>query len=328
MLVKDIGQLNVYINGWHACTIPQQEITVDTQGIATVYLGDPWHKPAAASVSNAYYAIQSAVYTAPVEFLSTRWRGHGGADCDSCPAGTYASQGTVTCEDCRPGFSDADESADTPCSPCPAGRYAVESGRSGLCTACSAGRFAPYTSGSSEDVCQACEPGNFAPQASPSCTACSAGAADLDSDPSTECSPCQVGSTSGCRATTCEECAVGQYDKDSDPSTPCERCVAGEQWDAGASTSAVVDNQHVPSDPELSRWPVGVLTGCSLQQRSTASCTWPPQGSVYAYPSACSACPAGKIDGDTLSTTPCNDCSVGTYAPGGETVCVACEPVI
>ena len=41
-------------------------------------------------------------------------------------------------------------------------------------------------------------------------------------------------------------------------------------------------------------------------------------------PRHCIACPAGKFDGDSISTTPCTACAPGSFAAEGATACSAC----
>ena len=126
--------------------------------------------------------------------------------CVACESGTYAAGGSFPefrCVDCDAGSSDDDSDASTECIDCLAGYYA-EVGNYGACIGCASGRFAPTDGGTSEASCEGCQAGQFSDAGSSSCSFCTAGQADVDSDASTPCSDCAVGTYAGCGATSCD----------------------------------------------------------------------------------------------------------------------------
>ena len=124
---------------------------------------------------------------------------HGASQCDSCPAGSYATDSAE--DDNGIGVT----SGASACQICPAGRISTESG-SASCTACSAGE----TSLSGETQCVACPSGSFsAIPASPACEVCDAGKAAAGTG-NVACVRCSAGTAAGSNAAHCDACGPGR----------------------------------------------------------------------------------------------------------------------
>ncbi|XP_078588379.1 uncharacterized protein LOC144869188 [Branchiostoma floridae x Branchiostoma japonicum] len=121
-----------------------------------------------------------------------------------CPAGTYSNSAGTDCDPCAAGqYSDT---AGTPCQPCPAGQFNTQGG-STSCQACPAGQFSASQGSTS---CQSCPAGQYSGSAgSTSCTICPAGQFSSQAE-STSCTVCPAdtfSSTAG--STSCQPCATG-----------------------------------------------------------------------------------------------------------------------
>jgi hypothetical protein len=147
-------------------------------------------------------------------------------------------------------------------------------------------------------VCLACANGEEwdatgGPNGISTCTGCSLGQADSDSDSLTACETCVAGFYGD--GFTCEQCSLtGWYDSDSDPATPCtinnicyQTCSPGtEDHDCDTSTpcAACADGLGI-----------------------------------------CPSCAAGTVDEDNSAVTPCTNCNAGFFSTFGSAgTCAAC----
>ena len=110
------------------------------------------------------------------------------------------------------------------------------------CTACGAGRADEDTDPSTP--CTLCGPGTFTAGGSTTCSVCEAGRADLDIDPTSPCEMCGAGQHSEALATACSDCIAGSADIDSDPSTPCYEC--GPGWYSVSARSIACELYDIP----------------------------------------------------------------------------------
>eukprot|EP00727_Mastigamoeba_balamuthi_P013875 m51a1_g911 putative protein serine threonine (1990) ;mRNA; r:121961-132457 len=243
--------------------------------------------------------------------------------CVLCPGGNYLNRSRDSCEACKPGTRDTDNSSVTPCVPCANGTGSPDTGATGECPACqrqttdhdhnpatacqgcSTGTFAPAMwSGS----CITCAAGNVFNYTSLSCTACPAGTTDADSDASTPCVQCTTGTSApaGWHG-SCVTCAVGSFlngqgqctkclwgttDRDSNVLTPCQNCTAGRYSNDG-------------------HWGECVLCGAGSYLDKITS--------------VCVQCPAGTTDDDKNAYTACKSCNeTATSPPGWSSECIQC----
>ena len=118
--------------------------------------------------------------------------------CIACGAGTF-SPGDARivgdqsiCTNCTMGRTDDDSDPTTPCTGCPTSMYSATVGRVAACDECEPGRFA-RTVGTVE--CDDCSAGQFASTGQVTCSFCTAGRSDHDSDPTTPCTACANGTS-------------------------------------------------------------------------------------------------------------------------------------
>ena len=152
--------------------------------------------------------------------------------CVPCAQGEFGPGGVVpvgACVKCANGTVDHDLLGYTECTTCLRGTYS-ELGHFGNCTSCPAGRMGPFDGAQNLDGCEHCMLGQHSISGSITCTFCSAGSADHDSDPATACVGCSNGTYAGCGSTACVRCVPGEADSDHNPATPCTSCSPGYEW--------------------------------------------------------------------------------------------------
>ncbi len=100
----------------------------------------------------------------------------GSSSCTQCPAGSYSvSSGSPSCTKCPAGWfsSVPGSTTDADCQQCPAGTYA--SSGSASCTPCPAGTFSTVVGAVNSSLCSVCAAGTYSNASSTACTSCPLG---------------------------------------------------------------------------------------------------------------------------------------------------------
>ncbi|KCV67982.1 TKL protein kinase [Fonticula alba] len=262
--------------------------------------------------------------------------------CTACPPGMALSSGTADrCAPCHSSCLECTAPASaTACRACPSGMLLRPDGtcggtcppgtwgdtRLGVCTPCSAGCLTCENSYS----CTACRPGHLREttfgmclRCDPQCAEC-AGALDA-------CVACTPGmhwvggvAPSPAGATgACTKCPVGCATCD-DHNSKCFTCTAGYLLLAGPG-------QCVPACPD-GMAPDAAQRNCLSCHATCTKCSTP------ADPSACTACPAGRVlhvDGRCMASCPtgfyplagvCTKCGAGCSSCASAGTCAECAP--
>eukprot|EP01052_Picozoa_sp_SAG31_P003014 SAG31_NODE_111_length_24443_cov_231.743685_11_plen_1020_part_00 len=205
----------------------------------------------------------------------------GTVNCQTCPAGTWSSHGATTCTDCFPGTYSGE--GYEYCEGCPPGTASPNAGADGpeACIHCSPGHIAPHHEMS---ACTACEPGKFA-----------------DWTGGVECYDCSQGQYSADPgAASCTQCEPGRFQDPSHSASSCDDCPVNtyKDWEGAGSCASCWLGTY------------SAIIGASGQ----GACHF------------CSAGTYGQYDLNTfMSTGPCESCPQGKVSEGeGVTECFDC----
>ena len=249
----------------------------------------------------------------------------GVAGCADCSVGESSSAGAATCTTCAPGTFQS-EAAQAVCLVCPPGSAASAT----MCTICTGGQV--DEDGDSRSGCTNCPTGRYT-TADGTVTTCPG-----------ICALGTYAAAGSSGAASCTDCSAGRTDEDSDPGSPCVACVPG-RFENRSTTSGPCIGQC----PEYSTGPVGAVSinecsascgGGQLENPAFVSVQASPgvipcidceAGSADADQdptTTCTICPAGTFT-DGIAATLCQNCPVGTFAPagsgGGLASCVECS---
>jgi alpha-tubulin suppressor-like RCC1 family protein len=283
---------------------------------------EDWHKD---EMCAEYKAESSNCAACPAGRAGTLEGKVGELWCEECQTGQHSEMdGSTECTNCGSGkFSET--KASSLCEACGSGRWAAPAAAS--CTLCAAGRSSAATEAGSVDMCTDCPVGTEATPGSAACTACPSGWADTDLQPASLCVPCDAGKFSPTSATTCTACAKGRADLDLNAATECSSCDMG-RYSPLNSTSCM---QCLPGFADDDADPASLCFLCTRGFFTSLISTTGPciacgagKSTVYTGATACEECPAGTTDDDRSAVTPCANCSVGQYSPGGEAICRDC----
>lgn len=268
--------------------------------------------------------------------------------CFSCMAGMYASsQGSTACERCQAG-SVSDRSGLSACTLCAVGAFQYSSGVS-TCYACDAGLYQPVTGGT---ACLACAPGKAqASVGSSVCLDCLRGSYAW-SDGSTCCIECGAGAVQPMGGgTACRACATGSF-QSAHGETLCATCAPGTFTSLPGASECVACDAGAYQSSQGSSSCQACRAGTYLYDTRGTTCTECPPGSYGPFEGAtlrllCAPCQAGlygagpglSSPGDAClacaaglystgvgqqSSADCRQCSLGTYATGGQSACSLC----
>eukprot|EP01043_Picozoa_sp_COSAG02_P063730 COSAG02_NODE_9114_length_2325_cov_1.515723_1_plen_503_part_10 len=245
----------------------------------------------------------------------------GAGDCISCPAGSGTNEetGATALSQCL--CAPGQNLVQTECKNCGPGRY---SANGGPCVDCPSGSITvlegSFHSGEAATGCLLCETGRFSANSTTNCTACDPGSITVLADDSF---------TSSAGASHCLPCGPGRFSSSS--IVDCTDCSPG---------SAAMGPQGVVSEAATSclacepgRYSADSTVECAdcdagtfLASSGGASCdncsvgTHAPPGS-----SLCVNCAAGLVDLDQNPASECTSCAVGSISSEAQTECVDCD---
>jgi len=254
-------------------------------------------------------------------------------ECDTCPDGTWSTNGAVNCTECA-GTCDVGHMVSVECTTttnkrceeCAAGTYSNQND-STECTTCADGTWS--RSGESEcQTCTKCFPGH---QIHTDCTTtndrlceeCPAGTYEAGNN-SASCSSCSAGSTwspSGAtECTDCEICQPGHYESVACTTTVprvCAECPAGT-YTSTTSEAALTYCQACSGG----YWSVAGETECTICETCPAG-TYNEVECTVTTARKCTNCPPGSYT-STTDQSSCTDCGDGEWAIEGSTGCETC----
>lgn len=190
------------------------------------------------------------------------------------------------------------------------------------CYPCAAGTFNDQYQSL---YCQSCAQGYFSAAQASSCTPCSAGTVSALAAGSTTCNVCPAGKYSGAASLTCLSCLKGTWSQAQ--SGICFTCQPGYYCPNDEATSQTPCLAGTFSDwgaIQCTACPAGKISGSSL----SVGCTACPEGTYQpnAGASACVRCPVGYKSTAVESTVPCAACPAGTFnLLEGQTSCALCD---
>jgi hypothetical protein len=254
--------------------------------------------------------------------------------CQSCAAGTFASQaGATACTTCPAGQYSASTGAST-CQSCPAGQE-VNASKTG-CVACSPGSIS--ASGSS---CTLCPVGTESNATGTSCVACSPGYQSVahmpcqlcpmgmkgSNPPSDSCIGCLIGQHSTPDRTACVVCASGWISWGG--SDTCTKCLAGTYASPdGAPCTPCIHGKYSSTDEAMGclSCPAGTKATGDNPQNGNTRCEACTGGSVSMSPvdDTCNGCEPGLVPNAEHSA--CVACSGNQISRGGQAACTDCPP--
>ena len=221
------------------------------------------------------------------------------ATCQTCPAGTFSTNGSTSCTTCPAGTFSAAGAAS--CTPCPAGTYAPSPGQAGSCTACPLGSYATTT------TCTPCPAGTFTTMSGASSVqACysACGAGNYSAAGSTSCSMCPAGSYSSPAGTSCPsptDPVTVQNTLSCGTSHTCAVISNGSVLCWGGGTSGQLGNGQVPGSQLTPVAATGITNAVQVDAGNSHTCAVLKTGAIMCW-------------GDSASGKLGNGASSGIYS--------------